>query len=206
MNSEKKCYFCGGEATTREHTPPKCFFPENTRKNLITVPSCPQHNNGKSGDDEYFRMMVIGAVWNDLPESIQETIVRSVKRKPKLAMGIITKSVPKKGGCFTYDSDAERTYRVIESIARGLLYHEHNKIIPSNPHIISDHMELIEENTNNPSFKFKIAQSLAKDIFNETNEKWKGSNDAIFCYKTRENVVQFKFYQKLINTVIFQKC
>jgi hypothetical protein len=56
------CYYCNEIATTKEHTPPKCFFPKKKdlpsgspdyRKNLITVPSCEKHNTGRSKDDEY---------------------------------------------------------------------------------------------------------------------------------------------------------
>lgn len=58
----KTCYMCDELATTVEHIPPKCIFPEtkdledktlNLRKKLLTVPSCTLHNNAKSGDDEY---------------------------------------------------------------------------------------------------------------------------------------------------------
>ena len=49
------CYMCDSIATTREHVPPKCLFPEKKdigddiyRQNLITVPSCDKHNTSKS--------------------------------------------------------------------------------------------------------------------------------------------------------------
>jgi len=32
------CYMCERTATTREHVPPKSFFPEGYRTNLVTVP------------------------------------------------------------------------------------------------------------------------------------------------------------------------
>ena len=56
-----KCYMCDNLATTIEHAPPKCIFPEkkdlpagmDLRKELITVPSCEEHNTAKSTDDEY---------------------------------------------------------------------------------------------------------------------------------------------------------
>ncbi|MDN5882405.1 MAG: hypothetical protein L0H37_08540, partial [Nitrosospira sp.] len=55
------CYMCDQEATTMEHAPPKCIFPEKKdlssyddyRQGLITVPSCEEHNTTKSKDDEY---------------------------------------------------------------------------------------------------------------------------------------------------------
>lgn len=55
----KKCYACNRLASTAEHVPPKCFFPEELRTNLITVPSCAQHNNANSVDVEYVRNVLI---------------------------------------------------------------------------------------------------------------------------------------------------
>ena len=61
MNNQS-CYMCDNLATTKEHVPPKCLFPEkkdlkdislDLRKGLIKVPSCVDHNCKKSGDDEY---------------------------------------------------------------------------------------------------------------------------------------------------------
>jgi hypothetical protein len=61
-----RCFACHNTATTREHVPPLCLFPEtkdaeegrNLRRNLITVPACADHNLAKSTDDEYFRWVV----------------------------------------------------------------------------------------------------------------------------------------------------
>jgi hypothetical protein len=47
------CYRCDSPGTTREHFPPKAFFPRNANLNLKTIPSCEIHNNGKSHDDQY---------------------------------------------------------------------------------------------------------------------------------------------------------
>lgn len=50
-----KCYFqgCNAKGTTKEHIPPKAFFPHGDRDQLLTVKSCPMHNNDKSKDDLY---------------------------------------------------------------------------------------------------------------------------------------------------------
>jgi len=57
-----QCYCCEKAATTKDHIPPKCFFPEKKylsnsnpdyRSQLITVPSCSERNNFRSKDDEY---------------------------------------------------------------------------------------------------------------------------------------------------------
>jgi hypothetical protein len=49
------CYMCERVADTREHAPPKCFFPVTLRTNLVTVPSCEEHNLDNSSDVEYVR-------------------------------------------------------------------------------------------------------------------------------------------------------
>lgn len=68
---EETCYMCEGPATTFEHAPPKSFFPEQAvfltlgieigdmRKNLVTVPSCSEHNNSKSNDDVFIRSVLL---------------------------------------------------------------------------------------------------------------------------------------------------
>lgn len=56
---QQTCYACESPATTKEHAPPRCFFPEAYRNNnLITVPSCKKHNNEISGDVEYARNII----------------------------------------------------------------------------------------------------------------------------------------------------
>jgi len=50
-----KCYFqgCNEDGVTREHIPPKAFFPLGDNNQLLTVRSCRKHNNAKSIDDTY---------------------------------------------------------------------------------------------------------------------------------------------------------
>lgn len=56
------CYECGVPldkgSLTKEHVPPRAFFPESDRDSLITVPACVKHNGGKSDDDEYFFQII----------------------------------------------------------------------------------------------------------------------------------------------------
>jgi hypothetical protein len=54
------CYSCDGAATTREHVPPRSFFPKGRRGNLLTVPSCYAHNHDQSLDIEYVRNVIAG--------------------------------------------------------------------------------------------------------------------------------------------------
>lgn len=81
-----KCYMCDAGRTMREHVPPIAFFPKNYRKNLITVPSCPDHNTRNSKDVEYVRNVIVSHIdTNDIARShFQEKVMRSFKRSPKL--------------------------------------------------------------------------------------------------------------------------
>jgi hypothetical protein len=69
--SNPTCYFCDEPATSREHVPPLCIFPEfkdigaNYRQNLITVPSCYLHNSAKSDDDEFLMVSLAGIIGNN---------------------------------------------------------------------------------------------------------------------------------------------
>lgn len=48
-----RCYRCGAPGTSREHFPPKAFFPRAANLQLKTERSCDLHNTEKSGDDQY---------------------------------------------------------------------------------------------------------------------------------------------------------
>lgn len=59
------CYMCSADENSREHAPPQCLFPEkrdigrDLRRNIITVPSCDEHNSKKSADDEFLRAVIL---------------------------------------------------------------------------------------------------------------------------------------------------
>ena len=58
MRHDKRCYACEFKATTREHVPPKAFFPDGFRDGLVTVSSCDRHNLDNSMDVEYARNVI----------------------------------------------------------------------------------------------------------------------------------------------------
>ena len=85
------CFMCDQPATTREHVPPRCIFPEkkdspkgvNYQKNLITVPACAAHNLKTSMDDEYL-LGIIAFHWrnNEVAQNQSTTkIMRALRRR-----------------------------------------------------------------------------------------------------------------------------
>ena len=90
---EQTCYMCDEIATSDEHVPPKCIFPEvkdlgiDYRKSPIIVPSCDAHNVRKSKDDEYLMMVLTCNITNNevAMGQIKTKILRAWQRNPNLA-------------------------------------------------------------------------------------------------------------------------
>ena len=52
------CIYCGKEADTREHCPPRCFLRKPYPCDLPVLPACRECNNGFSGDELYVKSYV----------------------------------------------------------------------------------------------------------------------------------------------------
>ena len=136
------CYACTNLATTREHVPPACLFPEvkdapgsaDLRRNLITVPSCEEHNLRKAGDDEYLLfVLAFNLPANPTAElQLSTKVARAIGRRPALARSILregervlviddrTREVYESG---QFNLDGARFDRTLDLIARGLYFH-----------------------------------------------------------------------------------
>lgn len=127
------CYMCEAPATSQEHAPPACLFPEpgtfgrNLRKNLITVPSCDLHNSKKSEDDEFFRATLCLASAEHSKAAQHQffgKILRGVRRSPRKYSGYAPRAnvpTPAKKAAFT--TDPARFERCIDHLARALCFH-----------------------------------------------------------------------------------
>lgn len=87
---------CNSKATTREHAPPFCFFPKGYRENLLTVPSCQEHNNKNSKDVEYTRNTIISHFGNNYlaREHFQNKVLRSFKGSSRLLNRTFKEAIP----------------------------------------------------------------------------------------------------------------
>ena len=137
-----ECYMCNKAGISLEHVPPQCLFPEskdlpsglNLRKNLITVPSCEEHNLRKSGDDEYLLFILVGNINVNSIGLIQwgTKIRRSMVKRPS-KKGIFKNLQPVVfRGISTgkYEIDFERISRQFDRISRGIYYHHFQKHWP----------------------------------------------------------------------------
>jgi hypothetical protein len=138
-----ECYWCGRKATSAEHVPPKCIFPElkdsegiNYRKNLITVPSCDQHNLVKTKDDEYLLLLlVVNTLRNEVGKQQFDTkLMRLIRQKPWFVSNVIGNANSIHmfdtddtliGTGKAFQVDIKRYDSIIEHVARALWFHEY---------------------------------------------------------------------------------
>jgi hypothetical protein len=129
---------CDQAATTREHIPPRCLFPEKKdasgvdyRKGLLTVPSCDDHNCGKSADDEYLMMVMTGYFQNNAvaQKQIQSKITRAWVRAPTVPKSIVKNpAVVRYAGAEYLAFEVEKRFdRSLSWIANGLHFLETGK-------------------------------------------------------------------------------
>lgn len=127
----EECYVCDAPATTKEHAPPECFFPEGYRSGLVTVPSCPDHNTRLSKDVEYVRNNLCGQYGtNFVAAKVFETAKASYDHSPKLrdrtfsGMRQIMIGGQETGA---YSIELPRFKKVMKAIAFATYYHDFGK-------------------------------------------------------------------------------
>ncbi|MEI1279656.1 hypothetical protein V6Z05_15105 [Leptospira venezuelensis] len=199
---ENKCYFCGKEATSREHVPPQCLFPQkekselrDLKRNLITVPSCDVHNSNKSHDDEYLKFILTTNIRRN-SHSINQfngKVLRGINRDPKKYATFLLhpKRVliydPKNRKTYSslsYKIDTNRMQKIIELISYGLYYHDYKDIFFGSMEVILNGAIFGGDrsaNLNNELFKLEAKMN---SYFNSIIDK--GENPEIFKYSFLE--------------------
>jgi hypothetical protein len=137
------CYFCDAPSTSREHVPPKCLFPKKEgndgidyRSNLSTVPSCDEHNQAKTHDDEYLRNILVMPITSNDPAGalFSKTTMKAAEKYPKLLRSITSENQPvivqKAEGeqpfkTFAIGIDRERVDQALSMIGYGLYFLEY---------------------------------------------------------------------------------
>jgi hypothetical protein len=134
VRTAQTCYACDDPATSKEHCPPRVFFPEvadvgaDHRSNLITVPSCDAHNARRSEDDAYVAYMVCVCLGNnDLAlTQVATKVKRSIEKRPDVVARMFAEASPVRVGTLPTAAlrmDLEAFRCVMASIARGIFFH-----------------------------------------------------------------------------------
>jgi hypothetical protein len=190
---------CAASATSREHVPPQCLFPEareaggrNYRRNLITVPSCEVHNTRKSDDDEFLMLSLAGIIGNNsvgyrhkltkgdralrrssyrhLSKVFQKWKDYELKREGDLAL-VLSWGTP----------DVPRLLRCFDKIARALYFHHFGTRFEGE---INSHLGYLENTDANASeFTRFLQHRVEVDL---RGKEPHGQNPDVFYYQVSD--------------------
>ena len=147
------CVYCReSPATTRDHVPPRCLFPDPKPSDLISVPCCAQCNGGFSMDDEYFRSRLLlrkELFFDTNARAAFDPVIRSLSNEHKRGFSSQFRQDffgvdGRRNSNFcpgedpTYDVDVPRMERVVERIISGLFYDRFQCAVPA-PHQVLAH-------------------------------------------------------------------
>ena len=137
---KKICYFCGKEALTKEHFPPKSFFPSGGKGlQLKTVPSCEEHNNEKSHLDQYILAHITmnqGRNRNLAKRRFSEAIVPQLKFDEKFRQMLSDGSKPLKDGTVQYSVDSTKFDQFFDALTRAILFDKYHEVFPGSKYLL----------------------------------------------------------------------
>lgn len=130
-----RCYFqgCSRSGLTKEHIPPKAFFPEDQRNQLLTVKSCKEHNNAKSKDDLYVLAQICmnTSPVNGARDVFLEKVVPQLSFNSDALRSMLAKnSKPQSDGSVIYLVDTARFNSFFDALTCGILFKANGRSVP----------------------------------------------------------------------------
>lgn len=131
------CYYqgCKRKGITKEHIPPRSFFPKGEKEQLLTVRSCEVHNNRKATDDQY----VLAQVCMNASPSNRAREVFLKKIKPQLSHnnGAFQKllsegAIKLDDGSVKYPVDLKRFDDFFTALSYGIVFKTVGDQVPDN--------------------------------------------------------------------------
>lgn len=190
---------CNDKATSSEHVPPKCLFPEqkdlpegvDLRKSLITVPSCDLHNSQKSDDDEYLLYCLVMSIpSNHIGKNhFLSKIIRAVDRNPNLIKKFLNNSHNAQAENLStnetfetigFQVDDLRFDKALEQLSRALYFHHFNKKSNGKLKIYPNFLLSMENNYKETNEKIVEMDIMSEELFSK--ELIHGPNPEVFKY------------------------
>jgi len=180
----KSCYWCGQPATSKEHVPARCYFPDDDqyKKNLITVPACTMHNEDTSKDDEYSRNIITMHFGNNslaFTQFINKT-AKSFQESPallKVTTGNRMRVIIDDKKSSAIQIDRERFDRTMKKISYALFFHEYKH--PWDRELIIMTKDLFTDTLQADEFG-KLVEKMGQ-VFPDND--FNGSNPMVFKYQ-----------------------
>lgn len=150
MKKDKKCYFqgCNKKGSTKEHIPPKSFFPEDERNQLLTVKSCEKHNNSKSHDDQYVlaHICLNSSPNNRSREIFFNNVVPQLSFNDNAMRKMLLKdSIPDPSGAVKYKVDIKRIDGFFDALSCGIIFKSCGQSLPKDYKLVHIFHNFIDE-------------------------------------------------------------
>lgn len=189
----KVCYFCEESASTKEHYPPKAFFPNNGRGlQLRTVPSCLVHNNDKSHLDQYVLAHITMNQGRDLNlarRRFDESIKPQLLLREKFKQQIANLSECLADGSVRYPVNISKFDDFFDALSRAVLFDKFCEVLPSSEFILG-HVYLSFQNDPEDADRVKLARGLGYDFFTK--------NKSLIDEKIHDHLDEFVYRRKII--------
>jgi hypothetical protein len=224
----RTCYMCDAPETSVEHVPPRCLFPEqkdlppgvDLRKQLITVPSCEEHNSRKSKDDEYLLYALLLNVPNNetAKNHVFTKLIRAIEYNPHLITQFAKTQVPvvvedsvsgKIEPTVAVQVDERRLTSGLEMMGRAIYFHHFNQRwrgeVCAYPNFILAITEPNAQELNAP-----VEQMAAHAGQLMQGEPRFGENQQVFSYQVKggqapvETIMLLRFYEGSRVTLLFK--
>ena len=210
---DETCYMCEAPATSREHAPACCLFPESktfgkdVRRNLITVPSCNAHNSALSKDDEFFRTIAAfaaGPASATAANLMDKKIMPAARRKP-VAYGSFIEGHERLDDKNTaVKFDVLRFERCIERLVRALHFHIFSAEWLRRITIASPQFVLKQGSGTAYEVPEMFAQVIEDARMSLKDQPSRGENEEVFLYKIRSDANSLYFGARfLVNLEVF---
>lgn len=194
------CYMCDRDAKTVEHAPAKCLFParkdvpsqKDYRKNLITVPSCEEHNTATSRDDEYLLYILSASITSSdvgLTQFLTK-VRRAAERSPALVSSMLMTTDPVKifhedtqewKDAYGIQLQAGRLDSVFSKNAHALYFHEVGKKFEGRVKVVTGFTLYSDRSVNSA---IETALEAAESFF--AQHETRGDNPDVFFYRFEE--------------------
>jgi hypothetical protein len=223
------CYACEAPGTTREHVPPECIFPEakdaaggrDLRRNLITVPSCAEHNLKKGADDIYLMwVMCCNLSANSVAlQQARTKLARALRRDATLfaAINVDPKDVDvfdsrsgRKHEAVQLTLDGPRFDRALELVVRGLFRHHYGEPWLGPVRVVPDFIDYFDDPDLDGLQHARVTLfECAEKLFAEDPRH--GENHDVFWFKSRgpesgyRCLMRITFYGACTVTAFFGK-
>ena len=187
-----KCYYCGKDAVSSEHVPPRCFFPKDKRNNLIQVPACELHNEGTSLDDSYVLFIISSFIGNNeagQAHSVDKGIkpvLRSAALQSVMKENSINVYVDGGNGLETtkmINIDRARFDKEIKKMAYALYYHTNGKRWEKELNIGTNSMICADGYIDEMGVLINNAKLLVSQCGIDKKYPFLGANKEVFKYR-----------------------